>query len=465
MSLLSRLEIQKRQISKSRPKIELTSPCNKKNGICQFPEMAPKEIERIHKTIQNNSCYFIPSSGSGSRMFAFLYDFFNQSCEESRTKVERFLNNLDAFAFHRFIPKNVLDEFQSGSISLKDFASYIIDKDGLGFGNLPKGLIPFHAYEYFSLNPFQEHVLQAMNPYFPINHIQFTINENYNAAIEHSIEIVKQLSGNNINVDFTFQDSESDSYVFDSSGNVVMNEDGNYLRRPSGHGALLQNLNNIKHRYVFVKNIDNIQHATKNEAQNIFAKLAVLLVQFNEKIEQLLHSNTTNFQEELTELNAKYHLFYDLNQAPQTIEALKKWSEKPKRICGMVRNDGQPGGGPFWVNKRGVTSKQIVEKAQISNDNQQLMTMIQSTYFNPVMMVLDTFNIAGEKIDLNQYCDDESYMIVEKNHQGQKVQFIEKPGLWNGGMADWISIFVEIPTGSFSPVKDVLNLLDDKHSV
>jgi len=136
---------------------------------------------------------------------------------------------------------------------------------------------------------------------------------------------------------------------------------------------------------------------------------------------------------------------------------------QPKRVCGMVRNEGQPGGGPFWVEREGVVSKQIVEKAQISHNSSQLLTLVKSTHFNPVMMACDLFDLDGTRLDLTDYQDADSYMVVEKKINGESIRFLERPGLWNGSMTHWTTVFIEVPADSFSPVKDVLNLLDNKH--
>jgi hypothetical protein len=144
-------------------------------------------------------------------------------------------------------------------------------------------------------------------------------------------------------------------------------------------------------------------------------------------------------------------------------ESIVKILNRPIRVCGMVKNEGQPGGGPFWVNDNGVVSKQIVEKAQISMRSDQYRLMVQSTHFNPVMIAASALSLDGEKLDLVDFKDDSKYFIVNKRHHGQKIRFLELPGLWNGCMANWNTIFVEIPSETFSPVKTVLDLLEEAH--
>lgn len=456
-------EQQNKQITATRTPIHLVKACSLDTGICEIPEVSDKMLYATFRKIKDNCSYFIPASGTGSRMFEFLFDFFKTSDAESQTKVERFLNNIDLLAFRRFIPEQILKDVNNGTMTLEAFSKYIVNENGLGLGLLPKGLIPFHVYEYFSLNPFQIHVLQAANSFYNVHKIHFTINSDFQEKIIETIAQAKALSGCQMEISFSEQDTSTNSYVFDNSMNPLKQEDGSYLRLPAGHGALLSNLNAIESRYIFVKNIDNIQHASQNEAQATFARLTFVLDDLNQQIAYILNCDQSSWQEHLAALNEKYHLFFSPNDLPKDKESLQAWANRPKRICGMVRNDGQSGGGPFWVKHDGVISKQIVEKAQISSDPQQILKMVQSTHFNPVLMVLDTCDNAGRKFNLMEFSNNDDYMVVKKNLLGIPVQFIEKAGLWNGGMANWLSVFIEIPSRCFSPVKDVLDLLDVKH--
>ena len=458
-----KLQMQQKKVFAERPKVSLVMPCSVNKGILR---LNASEYQRISEKFNSKSAeltFFIPASGSGSRMFEFLHNFFKDSNLEGRNKVERFLNSLNDFALTRLIPAEIQEQLESGAMDLKSFASYIVDDHGLGLGNLPKGLIPFHENSYFVLNPFQEHVLQICERFSDKTTIHYTINKRYEQAIHASIELVKQMSYYNPKVSFSEQNPESDSYAFDKNQNPIKNEDGTFLRRPSGHGALLENLNCISTRYVFIKNIDNIQHLNHDTSAHDFAMLGGLLLELNNSLTLILNSAPENRKPLLEELNQKFELFQNVEDFPKETEELEKWLNRPKRICGMVKNEGQPGGGPFWVNRNGQIDKQIVEKVQISEGSEQLSILLKSTHFNPVMLACDTHDLDNNKIDLNPFADTENCMVVEKQHLGESVLFMERPGLWNGGMADWISVFVEVSSESFSPVKDALNLLDSKH--
>jgi len=457
------LQDQKEQVFAEKPKVSLVNPCSINKGILRLsPSQYQDTIDQFRNSPVDLS-FFIPASGSGSRMFEFLHNFFKDTSHKDRNKVERFLNSLQDFAITRLIPNEVREQLENGSMDLKSFAAYIVEDGGLGLGNLPKGLIPFHENSYFILNPFQEHVLQICKSFSDKTKVHFTINGKYEEAIKSSIEQAKRMSAYDPEIGFSEQSPASDSYVFFENREPVRNDAGSYLRRPSGHGALLENLNALQSRFLFIKNIDNIQHFNHDSSVNDFAMLGGLLCQLNEDLEIIFNNKHDERLPLLAELNRKFQLFQDLEGFPKEEEALNRWLNRPKRVCGMVKNEGQPGGGPFWVNNNGVVDKQIVEKAQISEDNAQLSILLKSTHFNPVMLACDTHDLDSNKIDLNKHADPDSYMVVEKNQNGEKVFFVEKPGLWNGGMAHWITVFVEVSSNSFSPVKDILNLLDAKH--
>jgi len=457
------IEKQRKQVFSEKPKVNLVNPCSVNKGILRLSNAEYNHAKDSFLCQKVDLCFVIPASGSGSRMFEFLHNFFKDTSHKDRNKVERFLNSLNDFALTRLIPSDIRQQLDQGTMDLKTFASYIVDDSGLGLGNLPKGLIPFHENGYFILNPFQEHVLQVCKSFSDHANIHFTINGKYETAIRSSIEQVKTLSSYYPDVSFSEQNPETDSYVFLENQEPVMNSDGIYLKRPAGHGALLENLTEINSRFLFIKNIDNIQHFYHDTSVADFAMLGGLLLELNTHLTEILQSSSEKRMSMLLDLNARFQLFLSEEHFPKNEQDLMSWLNRPKRVCGMVKNEGQPGGGPFWVESNGVVDKQIIEKAQISESQDQLSILLKSTHFNPVMIACDTHNLQGEKINLLDYCDSNSFMVVEKNQNGEKVLFVEKPGLWNGGMANWITIFVEISSDSFSPVKDVLNLLDHKH--
>lgn len=458
-----KIEVQRELVFKNVPEINLVSPCRLNEGIIRHSDF---EKNRFKVKFENNNqkiYFFIPASGSGSRMFKFLYEFLVDPGDESRSNTERFLNSIESFAFFELLPYELKKRVREYDISLDDFVSYILKSEGLGLGELPKGLVPFHRSRSFILNAFQEQLLQGLRTKEGEIHFHFTITKAYKEKIETALSSIRELTGRQCNIEWSEQSPETHSIAFDKNQNTVEDEDGSVLMRPSGHGALLQNLNEIDSDIIFIKNIDNVQHEAKSQpAIENLKYLGGLLSTFKSELKQALESK--NARAKLALLNSQYQFTSTQTDfASLSDEELKNLVYRPIRVCGMVHNEGQPGGGPFWEEKDGHFSKQIIEKSQISKNSKQYRLMVQGQYFNPVLMAVSTKDINGKKFDLNNYIDAEKYFIVEKSHQGKDILFIERPGLWNGSMANWLSIFVEVPSEVFTPVKNVLDLLDKSH--
>jgi hypothetical protein len=258
----------------------------------------------------------------------------------------------------------------------------------------------------------------------------------------------------------SIQAPESNSFVFDEFQRVMTNPNGDFLKRPSGHGALLSNLSRVDTDLILIKNIDNIQHPKSDaQVQGIWELLCGVYLEIVERLKGIYLQKD---REALLELNAIYQLFESQIETMSwaTLEPLLL---RPLRVCGMVPNEGMSGGGPFWVHGEELNSKQIIEKSQLGTS--QLSKLSESTHFNPVMMVLSPYSIEGQRLDLNEFVREDMAMAVKKNHFGNDVFYLEKPGLWNGSMFDWNSVFVEIPSSVFSPVKNVMDLLKPPHRI
>lgn len=453
---------QREKVSQPNPKLNIIAPCRIGNGILKLSESEWNLYYNSFKTLNCKIGVFIPASGSGSRMFEFLFDFLSNPTDENRSLVERFLNRIQKFAFFRHLPLELQTKLINFEISLEDFANFLLQNEGMSYGEKPKGLIPFHVLDPFVLNPIQEHIVQANLLRVNQLHFHFTIQRKFEEHFKKTINQIEGLTGTNFKVSYSEQNQDTDSYVFDLEGNLIENEEKQPLRRPAGHGALLHNLQEIDSELIFIKNIDNVQHYTKsNESIKVWSAIGALLLEFKSELSKL---NTNPDFSKLNEINEKYQVFSKSEiESVKSLEELQELINRPIRICGMVRNEGQPGGGPFHVEENGIIRKQIVEKAQISNNPDQYKQMVQSTHFNPVMMVLSTTDLNGKQIDLNEYCDDSKYFVVSKKQKGKEVRFIELPGLWNGSMAYWNTIFIEVPNETFSPVKTVLDLLNESH--
>jgi hypothetical protein len=455
------IEQHKKKVFGTKPKLKLISPCKIGQGILEIEEQKIKNYIQDFEYAHPRITFFIPASGSGSRMFQFLFEFLNQPDENNVQLIEKFFNNFERFALYRILPKEIKEINLNENPKIEEIIKYILNDNGLNFSNSPKGLIPFHINGPFILNPFQEQVIQAINLINSKVDIHFTINENFESHIKESIDNVIRLVGKDINIDFTYQNKQTDAISFYKDGEIVTDTKGQPIRRPAGHGALLENLNQVNSDLIFIKNIDNIQNYKKSiPSKNAFKLLGGVALDFQRHLKQLSQ------QPDLAELkiiNKKFQLFEDKDIENFSREDILKFINRPFRVCGMIKNEGQPGGGPFWVEDNGVLSKQIIEKAQIENSFDQLKLLVNSTHFNPVMMACSTKDLEGNKFNLPDFCDDSKYFLIEKKHKGKSIYFTELPGLWNGSMASWNTIFVEIPSETFSPVKTVLDLLDKAH--
>lgn len=434
---------QKEEIYSGLKRFTLREACTIGTGILSFDEFVSKtqaaDIE------EDSVTFFVPASGSGSRMFAFLFDFIETRVENDLTSI--FFKHLHEFPFYESL------ELENHGLTLDDklkVAERILFDEEFNYANKPKGLIPFFKNGKELRNPFQLHLLQAEALLGDKAKLHFTIQEEFESVIA---EEIAKVNHHRIAVDFSSQRKESDAYCFDQSNEVIV-RNGNFLRRPAGHGALLDNLNELPEDYVFIKNIDNLQFGeAAEESLNIWRRLFDFIQGFEKELKQVVDSEDLV---KLRSLQKAYQLMYHSNDAIDWVE----WREKPIRICGMVRNQGKPGGGPFWVEVDGTISNQIVEMSQIDMKDLEQSSIVQSaTHFNPVFMLCGKTNRKGERIDLMKYRNDNLVLPVVKMDNGEEVRYRELPGLWNGSMHHWISIFVEIPGEVFTPVKTVVDLI------
>jgi len=444
---------------------------------------------------------FVPASGAATRMFKFLHDFIADYNPKKETingyinrkkdnSLEVFLLGLEKFPFYKEIAaeaeKHVVypeadDENVREDARNYSFIKTMISEDLFDYANKPKGILPFHCYGNLTATPVYEHLRESV-AYAGSQgqtHVHFTISENHlNGFLDSINEVrarVEEESGIKISFNFTYQHKETDTLAVDMANNPFRDEKGNLLFRPGGHGALIENLNRLDADIVFVKNIDNVRH-TKMDTIALYKKaLGGMLVQLQQTVFDYLEriEKRELSEEELDEIVEFASKKLSLDISPDfdkfTLENkflyLTECLDRPIRICGMVKNEGEPGGGPFWVKgKRGRVSLQIVESSQIDLDNKiQNHIFSQSTHFNPVDLVCGLKDYKGKKFNLTQYVDPNTGFIVYKNRMGKDVKSYELPGLWNGAMAGWITVFVEVPLKTFNPVKTVNDLLKAAH--
>jgi len=456
-----KIAIERNLIKSSSNYVRLFAPCKIGEGIMSISKQQQNEFRKFFLSSNVNFTFFIPASGSGSRMFSFLSDINTNSTSDEIRQVEKFINHLPDFAFYQLFSPELKQKIKTGNIDTDELSLFLLKHEGLNFENLPKGLIPFHYNDPFVLNPFQEHVLQGSNLSDGRANFHFTVQQQYKKKIQQSIANLAGLTGKKYKVSYSTQRQEMDSYAFSTDGELIIC-DNKPLRRPSGHGALLSNLNSLDSSCVFIKNIDNIQHYSySGEVVSQWSLLGGILTAFSKELKKILSTIDKN---KLVEINEFYQFLSpsELNSIASE-DDFERIINRPIRVCGLVKNEGLAGGGPFWVEKNGKISKQIVEKAQIAQDQEQVRLMIKSTHFNPVMIAMSPYNARGQKHNLEDFKDDNEYFIVTKKHGGQTIQYIELPGLWNGSMSNWNTVFVEIPSSVFSPVKNILDLLSPVH--
>lgn len=435
---------QKNDISCKNNFVNLIESCSVDNGIkVNTTDEKRRYIEAFEQSGVNPT-FFIPASGSGSRMYKFLYDWKQNK-----------LMNEEMVCFSNYFNQSALSH--DLGLKLKDDRSNIdeivdvILSDKNSYTLLPKGLFPFHLYGNRIKTPFEEHLSQ-INSFNSNSPVHFTVQNEYTERIAERVDALK-LSNK---VSYSVQDKSTNAYCFDVNGELIQG-----LRRPSGHGALIKNLNNLDADFVLVKNIDNVQYETKSGCtKSAFQESLGLLKTFKDKAKDLI----TDFNDEkLARFNDEFNVFGKSDLSNLDIETITSLLNRPSRVCGMVKNTGAPGGGPFWIKDvNGSVSKQIVESSQIAPGQKEVM--LKATHFNPVFMALSLTNLSEKKLDLHDFVDESKYLIVEKDHQGQKVKYRELPGLWNGGMHHWNTLFIEMNASIFSPVKSILDLSNPLHN-
>lgn len=448
------IEIQKAEIFENTCGVDLLAPCEIGYGILSGAKMKELFHSTSERDKHNSLSFFVPASGSGSRMFSFLYEFVETGIETE--DVTSFFNSIEKLPFYSNL-KSKIEECDNDKMEI---ASFILNDSGLGYGNLPKGMIPFHVTKNFVYNPFQEQYLQAKEVIEEKGGIHFTVQEKFQKIISESIQEVSEKEMKDVS--FSFQLESTDAYCFRENGDVIQ-QNGNYLRRPAGHGALLENLNQLSSSEVLIKNIDNVQPFGGHQITNEYWMTALsILHHFKNELNTL----RDNFSVKgLVELNESYEFLHPSQLENFTHSDVESLFNRPTRVCGMVKNTGKPGGGPFWIKDGNHFSKQIVEKSQVLESEKQQDIFNQGTHFNPVFIAASITDLDGAKMNLHDFVDHTKCIVVTKLHEGQLVKYRELPGLWNGSMAKWNTIFIEVPDAVFSPVKTVLDLLDPPHLI
>lgn len=411
---------------------------------------------------------FVPASGAASRMFKNLFEYMDGG--EQTPFIDTFLSNLEQFAFYNELKKR-MDKLSITKEQGREVVNILLND--MNYGKLPKGLLLFHNYQDEApRTPALEHlvegVLYAKNNKQEVN-IHFTIShehkELFEQHIKENLEVYQAEYGVKFNISFSEQKPSTDTLAADKEGNPFRDKNDNLVFRPGGHGALIENLSEQKADVVFIKNIDNVVPDRLKEPTILYKRLiAGVLVDLQSKAFEylrVLENDVTDAQLEEIRTFVENDLCCHLGEVTDLKVALINKLNRPIRVCGMVRNQGEPGGGPFLVrtDKDDSVQLQILESSQIEDKT----LMATATHFNPVDLVCGLKDYKGQPFELKTFVDPLTAFISQKSKDGKELQALELPGLWNGAMSDWNTIFVEVPVETFNPVKTVNDLLREQH--
>lgn len=484
-ALTSQLEILR---SETIP-LKLDRPCSIGDGIVAIPKSGRKALIFIHDQAAANGrmTKFVPASGAASRMFRSWFNNYETDSFNDTEDASILENEITRFAFYDDLSNVFSRDGHDIRIVLQENVSeilgYILTPKGLNYAHLPKALLKFHTYPDHNRTSLEEHLVEAtmyVQDKNRICRIHITASEEHRSDVEAYISRIKEYYETRYNVKFkislSIQFPSTNTIAVDMEGEPFRDETDRIVFRPGGHGALLKNLSTIEEDIVFIKNIDNVVPDRLKPETVLHKKiLGGYLVRLQEEIFHYLRFLDKNepgknqFSEIADFCREKLCavLPSDFEEFPNTRkkEFIFDMLNRPLRVCGMVKNEGEPGGGPFWAEKTdGSQSLQIVEEVQIDAKSQEQKTIWESSaYFNPVDLVCGIRDYRGEKFDLVKYIDKQTYIVSDKSYNGKPIKVLELPGLWNGSMAGWNTIFVEVPPITFNPVKTVEDLLRNEH--
>ena len=431
---------------------------------------------------------FVPASGAASRMFKDMFAFLNADYDVPTTKFEQqYFDNIEKFAFYEALDAACLKNEGKGIKQLMADGNYkavvanMLQPSGLNYGQLPKGMLLFHRYAEGARTPMEEHLVEGALYAASAGeaNVHFTVSHEHMEFFEQKVADKKdgyaEKYGVKYNISFSEQKPSTDTVAANPDNTPFRNEDGSLLFRPGGHGALIENLNEIDADVIFIKNIDNVvPDRLKPETVEYKQLIAGVLVTLQKRaFDYLRQLESGEYNHEKLEeiirfvqqdLCCRKPDIKELEDAELVIY-LKQKLNRPMRVCGVVKNVGEPGGGPFLTyNQDGTISLQILESSQIDKSNEEYMRMFtEGTHFNPVDLVCAVKDYEGRPFNLPDFVDKTTGFISSKSKNGKELKALELPGLWNGAMSNWNTVFVEVPLGTFNPVKTVNDLLREQH--
>ena len=473
------------------PFLKLEAAASVEKGIIAPTEADVKQYEEAweqYKAQGHSIVKFVPASGAASRMFKDMFAFADADYDVPTTDFEKkYFDNIEKFAFYDALDDACRKNLGAGVKELiangryKDVARNMLNADGLNYGQLPKGMLLFHKYSEGPRTPMEEHLVEGAlyaasdgkaAVHFTVSHDHLPM---FKQRVAEKLDFYASKYGISYDITFSEQKPSTDTVAANPDNTPFRNSDGSLLFRPGGHGALIENLNEISADVIFIKNIDNVvPDRLKADTVSYKQVIAGILVTLQKKAFdylETLESGAYNHEklEEIIrfvqhDLCCRKADIKELEDADLVIY-LKKKLNRPMRVCGVVKNVGEPGGGPFLTyNQDGTVSLQILESSQIDKNNAEYMEMFtKGTHFNPVDLVCAVKDYKGNAFNLPDFVDRTTGFISSKSKNGKELKALELPGLWNGAMSDWNTVFVEVPLSTFNPVKTVNDLLRDQH--
>ena len=478
---LQQIEQQIEHFKNGFPWMKIVAPATPERGIRVLSEEDVQEAADYYERASvEGKCKFVPASGAASRMFKDMFSGLEklEAGEDLPADAPgaKLAARIQDFAFYT---PELFGQPEDSAAYRKDVLRKLLKEDGLAYGAKPKGVLKFHRYADEVRTAIAEHLVEAqeyMRDYEDICSLVVTISPEHRELFEQALAEVKPVYekkyGVKYDITFTYQDKATDTIAVDPDNKPFRLDDGSLLFRPAGHGALIHNLNKVEEELVSIKNIDNVAHekllpttslykqVLMGEALRLRDRIFGYLRQLDEKPSEALCDEIERFLDETLCVRMPAAA-----SPAERVARLRAKLDRPIRVCGMVRNEGEPGGGPYIIEgKDGCTSLQILESVQIDKgDARAMAAMSQATHFNPVDLVCILRNYKGERFDLLRHVDQEAGFISSKSFQGRELKALEMPGLWNGAMSDWNTLFVEVPLETFNPVKVVLDLLRPAH--
>ena len=473
------------------PFLRLEAAASVEHGIVATTEESRAKYEKSweqYKAAGKKVVKFVPASGAASRMFKDMFAFVDAEYDKPTTDFEKkYFENIEKFAFYGELNdvcvKNEGKDIPTllAESNYKAVAAQMLKAEGLNYGQLPKGMLLFHKYAEGPRTPMEEHLVEAAlyaasngeaNIHFTVSHEHMPF---FQKKVADKADFYAKKYGVKYDISFSEQKPSTDTIAANPDNTPFRNADGSLLFRPGGHGALIENLNEIDADVIFIKNIDNVvPDRLKGDTVTYKQVIAGVLVTLQQKAFEylrLLDAGTYNHDklEEMIrfvqqDLCCRKADIKNLEDADLVIYLREKLN-RPMRVCGVVKNVGEPGGGPFLTyNQDGTVSLQILESSQIDKNNAEYIEMFtKGTHFNPVDLVCAVKDYKGQPFNLPDFVDRTTGFISSKSKNGKELKALELPGLWNGAMSNWNTVFVEVPLATFNPVKTVNDLLREQH--